>query len=65
MPWYVSAWKRLDTCRDAHGRIIWTAVDAYARRYGLEGHDFERFQGSIDAIEAAERAFQAGKVVKH
>ena len=65
MDWYVSAWKRLDTCRDQHERITWLAVDAYARRYNLDGHAFERFQGMIDAIEAAERAWQGSRATKH
>ncbi|MGI9503281.1 MAG: hypothetical protein ACR2RE_09525 [Geminicoccaceae bacterium] len=43
----------LKTCRNLHGDIPWTAVDAYAKRYGIE--DFEAFEDVIYGLERIDR----------
>ena len=43
----------LATCRNLHGDIPWTAIDAYAKRYGIE--DFETFEDVIYGLERIDR----------
>jgi len=54
MPALFDAYRRLSTCRTANGDIPWTAVDAYARRHGIE--DFGFLEDAIDSFERVNRA---------
>jgi len=55
--WYLDAFAELGSCRPAGignlGPIPWTALDAYARRHGIAGEDFETFAVLIAALDAA------------
>lgn len=48
------AYNAMSTCRTMNGDIPWTAVDAYARRYGVEDFDF-----LVDCIYGFDRAAKA------
>ena len=55
-PWMIAAYdahETLKTCRNHQGDIPWTAIDAYARRYGIE--DFEAFEDVIYGLERIDR----------
>ena len=51
MDFYMIAFADLDTCRDQNERIPWSAIDAYAYRYGLLGIDFDWLVRVIRSIE--------------
>ena len=37
----------------AVGNIPWTAINAYASRYGIEGEDFDRFEYLLSRMDTA------------
>lgn len=60
MEFYINAFTRLSADRHESGMPIpWMAFDAYARRYGLDGLDFDPF---LDVMMAMDRhALKKGK----
>lgn len=49
-------WRAFYALRPEAGPISFLAIDAYARRYGIDGIDaFERFAAMIDALDAEYR----------
>lgn len=61
---YYQAFLELHTCRAVGfgvGAIPWTAIDAYARRHGLEGEEYEDFEDTVRALDNAYLAHQQEK----
>lgn len=65
---YWDAFFDLNSCR-THGmgtitEIPWSAIDAYARRYEIEGFLFDRLVAYISAMDASYLKFLRDKVDK-
>jgi hypothetical protein len=57
----------LTTCRETAfdvGPIPWTAIDAYGRRYGYEGEDFDSLLRLIRDLDEAYRTWVKSKQKK-
>ena len=54
LAFYFNAFAELHGCRSAglsEGAIPWTALDAYARRHGIAGLEFEDFSYLVRALD--------------